>query len=66
MHLISRMPVILEPDDESKWLQDGTQIDRVLSMLKSYPAEKMDAYPISTLVNSPVNNTADVIKAVNA
>jgi len=57
-----RMPVILEPEDESGWLQDGTPIDRVLAMLRSYPAEKMDAYPVSTLVNSPVNNTAEIIK----
>jgi len=59
-----RMPVILEPDDESKWLQDGTPIDRVLAMLRSYPADKMDAYPISTLVNSPVNNTAEIINPI--
>ena len=58
-----RMPVILDPEDESKWLQD-TPMDRVLAMLRSYPAEKMDAYPVSTLVNSPMNNTAEVIKAV--
>jgi len=57
-----RMPVILEPEVESKWLQDGTPIDRVLSMLRSYPAEKMDAYPISALVNSPVNNTVEIIE----
>jgi len=59
-----RMPVILEPGDESDWLQDGTPMDRVLSMLRSYPAEKMDAYPISTIVNSPVNNTAEILKQV--
>src|SRR5665213_3503734 len=57
-----RMPVILEPEDESVWLQDGTPLDRVLTMLRSYPAEKMEAYPISTLVNSPGNNTAEIIK----
>jgi len=59
-----RMPVILEPEDESKWLQDSMPMDRVLAMLRSYPAEKMDAYPISTLVNSPVNNTTEVIRKV--
>jgi len=56
-----RMPVILDPEDEAGWLQD-TPMDRVLSMLRSYPAEKMESYPVSTLVNSPVNNTAEVIK----
>src|ERR1017187_9768333 len=54
-----RMPDILDPEDESVWLQSDAPMNRVLSMLRSYPAEKMDAYPISILVNSPVNNTAE-------
>ena len=59
-----RMPVILEPEDESKWLQD-IPIDRVLALIRSYPAEKMEAYPISTLVNSPTNNSAEVIVGID-
>jgi len=57
-----RMPVILDPEDESKWLQDGTPMNFVMSMLRAYPAEKMEAYPISNLVNSPENNTAEIVK----
>jgi putative SOS response-associated peptidase YedK len=60
-----RMPVILDPEDEPKWLQD-IPMNFVLSMLRSYPAEKMDAYPISTLVNTPTNNSADIIKPLAA
>ena len=56
-----RMPVILEPEDEAGWLQE-TPMNRVMAMLRPYPAEMMDAYPVSTLVNSPVNNTAEIIK----
>jgi len=59
-----RMPVILDPEDESKWLQD-IPMNFVLSMLRSYPAEKMDAYPISNLVNSPSNNSPDIIKPLS-
>lgn len=59
-----RMPVILDPDEESKWLQDSTPMDRILVMLRSYPADKMDAYPISNLVNSPANNTVEIIQRV--
>ena len=58
------MPVIIEPEDEAGWLQDSKPMDRVMAMLRSCPAEKMDAYPISTLVNSPVNNTAEVIQVL--
>ena len=60
-----RMPVLLDPEDESKWLQD-TPMNFVLSMLRSYPAEKMDAYPISNLVNSPANNSPEIIKPLTA
>jgi len=56
-----RMPVILDPEDEIKWLQD-TPINFVLSMLRAYPAEKMDAYPVSTLVNNAANNSPEIIK----
>jgi putative SOS response-associated peptidase YedK len=57
-----RMPVIIEPEDESKWLQESTPMNYVLAMLRSYPEEKMEMYPIGNLVNSPGNNTAEVIK----
>jgi putative SOS response-associated peptidase YedK len=60
-----RMPVILDPEDESKWLQDDTPMNFILSMLRPYPAQKMDAYPISTLVNSPANNSPEIINRVN-
>jgi putative SOS response-associated peptidase YedK len=59
-----RMPCILDPEDESKWLQDDTPMNFVLAMLRPYPATKMDAYPISTLVNSPANNSPEIIKPV--
>jgi len=64
VHLISRMPVILDPEDEPKWLQDGTPMNNVMAMLRSYPEEKMVAYPISTLVNSPGNNTEKILEKV--
>jgi putative SOS response-associated peptidase YedK len=59
-----RMPVILDPEDESKWLSD-TPMNIVMSMLRSYPAEKMNMYPISNLVNIPTNNSVDIIKPLN-
>jgi putative SOS response-associated peptidase YedK len=59
-----RMPVILDPEDESKWLQE-TPMNVVLSMLRSYPAEKMEMYPISNLVNVPTNNSLEIIKPLN-
>lgn len=57
-----RMPVMLRPDDEAAWL-DHTNEDAaaVHSLLAPYPPDMMDAYPVSTLVNSPANDTPDVI-----
>ena len=60
-----RMPVILEPDDYEQWLdpsdQSPTQLD---GLLKSYPAEEMEAYPVSRLVNRPSNDSPDCIVPV--
>ena len=55
----NHMPVILNPADEQAWLtsKDSTEI---LSLLKPYPAEEMEAYAISKLVNSPRNEGPEV------
>lgn len=52
-----RMPVILRPEDEEKWLDPGlSDPNRLSSFLKTYPAEEMEAYEVSTRVNSPKND----------
>ncbi len=57
-----RMPVILRPQDESAWLDHMNEDASALqSLLTPYPPDMMDAYPVSTLVNSPANDTPDVI-----
>ena len=59
-----RMPVILSPDDYDLWLEpDFHGQGKLLEMLKPYPAEDMEAYPISTVVNNPRNESAECIKA---
>ncbi|RKN72378.1 SOS response-associated peptidase [Paenibacillus ginsengarvi] len=51
-----RMPVILRPEHESVWLDRGVRDVRLLQdMLKPYPAEAMQAYPVSAIVGN-VNN----------
>lgn len=54
-----RMPVILKREDEQRWL-NGDDGHELLSLLKPYPAHEMEAYRISKLVNSPVNDTPAV------
>jgi putative SOS response-associated peptidase YedK len=57
----NRMPVILPRENEARWLDQSTDLDQVLAMLAPYPADRMVAYPISRLVNSPANNGPDLI-----
>jgi putative SOS response-associated peptidase YedK len=54
-----RMPVILSPTDYDRWLDPSIQEPAVLeTLLRPYPADEMTAYPVSTLVNSPANDTS--------
>jgi putative SOS response-associated peptidase YedK len=60
-----RMPVILEPSDEPRWL-DASVSDpaQVLSCLRPLPAARMDAYPVSTLVSSPDTEGAQLVEPI--
>ena len=58
----NRMPVILTKDTERLWLDRNIDDTSMLStFLKPYPSENMDAYQVSTLVNSPKNNRPEII-----
>ena len=60
----NRMPVIL-PDRaaEQAWLNDGTGQAAHQHQLLPYAAAAMRAYAISTRVNSPANNDAEILEA---
>ena len=61
--LHDRMPVILSPDDYDRWLDPGiTDPDEVQDLLKPYPGE-MHAHPVSSAVNSPRNNSPELLAA---
>jgi putative SOS response-associated peptidase YedK len=58
----NRMPVVLDRKDESTWLDpDNHDIAVLKSLLKPCPSEWLEVYEISTLVNSPKNNTKKVL-----
>ncbi len=59
--LHNRMPVIIRQENEEKWLQE-IDIAEAQKMLEPYPFEDLEAYPISTLVNSPRNNSEEIIR----
>jgi putative SOS response-associated peptidase YedK len=58
----NRMPVILHPRDYAKWLDPSAQTpDQLKPLIKPFPADMMDAYPVGTLVNTPANDTPDLL-----
>ena len=62
--LHNRMPVIMKQENEEKWLQ-AIDISEAQKMLEPYPVENLEAYPISALVNSPRNNSEEIIKPLH-
>ena len=54
-----RMPVVLAPDEERKWLGDPSP-----ALLDPYDGD-MRAYPVSTTVNSPANDSPAVVEEVD-
>lgn len=58
----NRMPVILHPRDYARWLEPSPQTpDRLKPLIKPFPADLMDAYPVSTLVNTPANDMPQLV-----
>ena len=58
-----RMAVVLPPESESAWLHEDT--DTVESLLTPYSGNKLEAYPVSTRVNSPENDESSLIDPIN-
>jgi putative SOS response-associated peptidase YedK len=62
----NRMPVILPEAAYPLWLNPGeADTGQLQALLQPYPAGEMAAYPVSTLVNSPDNDTAACIAPVS-
>ncbi|MFA5961531.1 MAG: SOS response-associated peptidase [Parcubacteria group bacterium] len=59
-----RMPVILTRQEERAWLNPELKLDDAKQMLIPYPVEDMQMYQISTLINSPRNDSAAVVVPV--
>ncbi|MCE9646180.1 MAG: SOS response-associated peptidase [Chloroflexi bacterium] len=60
--LHNRMPVILDKDDYADWLDPAPRTpDSLLPLIRPFPAEAMSAYPVSTMVNGPGIDRAELI-----
>lgn len=62
MPLHDRMPVILSPDTFHLWLLYSSKPEELRQLFTPFPAEYMDCFPVSTLVNNPRNNSPELIK----
>ena len=63
--LHNRMPVILDPADYAEWLDPAPRTPESLqSLLRPFPANKMSAHPVSTLVNTPANDRPELVVPV--
>jgi putative SOS response-associated peptidase YedK len=60
-----RMPVILNPEDEKYWLDPSiTDTTKLNPLLKPLDYALMEAYEVSPLVNSPKNNSIELIQKI--
>ncbi|WP_211745578.1 SOS response-associated peptidase [Paenibacillus sp. Marseille-Q4541] len=60
-----RMPVMIHPEQEELWLDRTVQRPEAITpLLVPYPAEQMQAYPVSTAVGKVTNDSIDLIAPV--
>jgi len=60
-----RMPVILSEDASLKWLSCKPEtVPQCLELLKPFPAEQMEAYEVSPIVNSGKVDSPECVKPV--
>jgi putative SOS response-associated peptidase YedK len=62
--LHDRMPVIVAPADYAAWLDPATPLGEAKALLRPFPAALMEAYPVSTIVNSHENDGEECIAPI--
>lgn len=59
------MPAVIEPEDYDRWLDPEVQdAANVSDILRPYPAEKMQAWPVDAAVGNVRNQGAQLIEPV--
>lgn len=59
-----RMPVILDPENYDFWMDpEVNDVAPLNGLLRSYPSEAMEAYPVSRHVNSPSNDDPECVES---
>ncbi len=58
-----RMPVILDRESYAEWLDPETPEERLVALLKPYPADAMQVTAANPVVNSPKNDGPERLEA---
>jgi putative SOS response-associated peptidase YedK len=59
-----RCPLILHPHQEKVWIELRTPLSEITAMMLPFPAEEMNAYPISAEIRSPKNRELSLLAPV--
>ncbi len=60
-----RCPLVLPPEFQGPWLDRGLDVrEDVEALIRSVPDPRLDVYEVSTAVNSPRNNSPDLLSPV--
>jgi putative SOS response-associated peptidase YedK len=61
-----RMPVVLPQDREALWLDSNPDnFLKHINLLKPYPSDEMESYPVSPKINRSADNQPDLIQPLN-
>jgi putative SOS response-associated peptidase YedK len=60
-----RMPVILSPQSQERWLDPEAQPDDLSAVLSPYPATEMKSFAVSSEVNRPQNDNEKLVIPVD-
>ncbi|MGB0422947.1 MAG: SOS response-associated peptidase [Flavobacteriales bacterium] len=59
-----RSPVVLHARDEKHWINPELPLSEVTALLKSFPTEEMNAYPISSNIKNPRANGLELLDPI--
>jgi putative SOS response-associated peptidase YedK len=62
---MTRMPVLLLPEDYVTWLGPGKSPDELRALLRPYDADLVEAYAVSRVVNRMKNDTEECIEPID-
>lgn len=60
--ITDRMPVIFDRNEELIWLNNASSEEALLGLLKVYPSEKLNLYPVSPRINDIKINVPSLLK----